>query len=38
VNNINWYQEETAKFQVGKAFYNPKSKFVRDLGVYYSKI
>ena len=28
-----WEREETAKFQVGGAFYNPQSKFVRDLGV-----
>ena len=25
--------EEKAEFQVGRAFYNPQSKFVRDLGV-----
>ena len=28
-----WHQEGEAQFQVGKAFYNPKSKLVRDLGV-----
>ncbi|BAZ45157.1 N2,N2-dimethylguanosine tRNA methyltransferase [Chondrocystis sp. NIES-4102] len=28
-----WQQEEKVKFQIGKAFYNPQSKFVRDLGV-----
>jgi tRNA (guanine26-N2/guanine27-N2)-dimethyltransferase len=28
-----WHQEGKAKFQVGKAFYNPESKLVRDLGV-----
>ena len=33
MRNIIWHQEATAKFQVGKAFYNPKSRFVRDLGV-----
>lgn len=28
-----WYREERAKFKIGKAFYNPQSKYVRDLGV-----
>jgi tRNA (guanine26-N2/guanine27-N2)-dimethyltransferase len=28
-----WHHEGKAQFQVGKAFYNPKSKLVRDLGV-----
>jgi tRNA (guanine26-N2/guanine27-N2)-dimethyltransferase len=28
-----WYREGKAKFQVGKAFYNPQSKLVRDLGI-----
>lgn len=28
-----WQQEERAKFKIGKAFYNPRSKYVRDLGV-----
>ena len=28
-----WHQEGKAKFEVGNAFYNPKNKFVRDLGV-----
>jgi tRNA (guanine26-N2/guanine27-N2)-dimethyltransferase len=28
-----WHQEGKAQFQVGKAFYNPESKLVRDLGV-----
>ena len=28
-----WYREEQAEFQIGSAFYNPESKFVRDLGV-----
>ena len=32
-NPYNWHQEEKAKFQVGKAFYNPQSKYVRDLGI-----
>ena len=38
VNNPNWHCEETAKFKVGKAFYNPESKLVRDLGVLAAKI
>lgn len=29
----NWQQEGSAKFQVGQAFYNPRSQYVRDLGV-----
>lgn len=33
MNKTIWHQEETANFQVYPAFYNPKSKFVRDLGV-----
>lgn len=32
VKNI-WHQEGLAKFKVDNAFYNPQSKFVRDLGV-----
>ena len=28
-----WHQEGAARFQVGRAFYNPQSKLVRDLGV-----
>ena len=28
-----WHQEGQVKFQVGKAFYNPRSQLVRDLGV-----
>jgi len=28
-----WHEEGKAQFQVGKAFYNPESKLVRDLGV-----
>ncbi|MEL6930723.1 MAG: tRNA (guanine-N1)-methyltransferase [Cyanobacteria bacterium J06600_6] len=32
-NSQNWYQEEKAKFQVGRAFFNVQSKYVRDLGV-----
>ncbi|MEM8828882.1 MAG: tRNA (guanine-N1)-methyltransferase [Cyanobacteria bacterium P01_G01_bin.19] len=28
-----WYEEGQAKFRVGRAFYNPASKLVRDLGV-----
>ena len=31
--NDNWHREEQATFQVGNAFYNPQSKYVRDLGV-----
>ncbi len=33
MNNNLWHQEGQAKFQIGNAFYNPQSKFVRDLGV-----
>ena len=33
MNQVIWHQEETAKFRVGKAFYNPQSRYVRDLGV-----
>ena len=33
MNDPNWQQEEKATFLVGKAFYNPQSKFVRDLGI-----
>ena len=33
MSDRDWQQEGKAKFQVGKAFYNPQSKFVRDLGV-----
>ena len=29
----NWQTEGKAKFCIGKAFYNPESKYVRDLGV-----
>ena len=29
----NWHQEEKAAFQVNNVFYNPQSKYVRDLGV-----
>jgi tRNA (guanine26-N2/guanine27-N2)-dimethyltransferase len=32
-NQSDWHQEEKAKFRVGKAFYNSRSKYVRDLGV-----
>ncbi len=32
-SNLLWNEEGKAKFQVGKAFYNPQSKLVRDLGV-----
>ncbi|MEL6495739.1 MAG: tRNA (guanine-N1)-methyltransferase [Cyanobacteria bacterium J06623_7] len=28
-----WQQEGKARFQLGKAFYNPQNQFVRDLGV-----
>ena len=28
-----WYREGKVEFQAGNAFYNPESKFVRDLGV-----
>lgn len=38
MNEARWYQEGKAKFQVGKAFYNPQSKFVRDLGVLAARI
>ena len=31
--NLDWHREGKAKFQVGKAFYNPQSKLVRDLGI-----
>ena len=33
MNEASWYKEGKARFKVGKAFYNPKSKLVRDLGV-----
>ena len=33
MNQVIWHQEETAKFRVGQAFYNPQSRYVRDLGV-----
>lgn len=33
MNQVIWHQEKNAKFQVGKAFYNPQSQFVRDLGI-----
>ena len=33
MNQVIWHQEETAKFLVGKAFYNPQSRYIRDLGV-----
>jgi tRNA (guanine26-N2/guanine27-N2)-dimethyltransferase len=32
-NLLHWHQEEKATFQVNQAFYNPRNKFVRDLGV-----
>ena len=32
-NSYNWHQEEKATFKIGNAFYNPQSKYVRDLGV-----
>ena len=32
-NSNNRHREEKATFQVGNAFYNPQSKYVRDLGV-----
>ncbi|MEY2832534.1 MAG: hypothetical protein RLZZ574_1792, partial [Cyanobacteriota bacterium] len=32
-NLPHWHQEEKATFQVNQAFYNPRNKFVRDLGV-----
>ena len=38
MNETNWYQEESAKFQIGKAFYNPQSKLVRDLGILAAKV
>lgn len=33
VDEVNWCQERKVRFQTGKAFYNPQSQFVRDLGV-----
>lgn len=33
VSQRDWYREGSAKFQVGDAFYNPNSKYVRDLGI-----
>ena len=33
MNEFVWHQEGKAKFQVGDAFYNPRSKYVRDLGI-----
>lgn len=32
-SQFNWQREGKAKFCVGTAFYNPESKYVRDLGV-----
>jgi len=32
-NSHSWHREEKARFKVGSAFYNPQSKYVRDLGV-----
>lgn len=37
-SNFSWHREGKAKFQVGKAFYNPHSKVVRDLGVLAAKV
>ena len=33
MNEFVWQQEGKATFQVGDAFYNPRSKYVRDLGI-----
>ena len=33
MNEFVWQQEGKARFRVGDAFYNPRSKYVRDLGV-----
>lgn len=33
MNQVIWRTESKAKFQAGKAFYNPQTKIVRDLGV-----
>jgi tRNA (guanine26-N2/guanine27-N2)-dimethyltransferase len=33
LNQSSWHEEGKVKFRVGKAFYNPQSKYVRDLGV-----
>ena len=33
ISQSDWYREEQAEFQVGDAFYNPDSKYVRDLGI-----
>ena len=33
MNQSSWHQEGKVKFRVGKAFYNPQSKYVRDLGI-----
>ncbi|MGB5637113.1 MAG: tRNA (guanine-N1)-methyltransferase [Waterburya sp.] len=33
MNEFVWQEEGLARFQVGKAFYNPQSQYVRDLGV-----
>ena len=34
----NFYRERQVKFQVGEAFYNPQSKWIRDLGVLAAKV
>ena len=33
MNESVWQEEGKARFQVGDAFYNPRSKYVRDLGI-----
>lgn len=33
MNKLVWQEEGKARFQVGKAFYNSQSQYVRDLGV-----
>ena len=38
MNKLVWQEEGKAKFQVGNAFYNPQSKYVRDLGVLAAKV
>ena len=37
MDRVNWIREREVKFRVGNAFYNPDSRFVRDLGVLAAK-
>ena len=33
MNEFRWQEEGKARFRVGDAFYNPRSKYVRDLAI-----